>query len=64
LDKRIEDHVVDQGWFTEPPARASGRWTGRGIVGVIFGGIALVGFNLPRTGWSSSADASRPASCC
>jgi hypothetical protein len=58
FDKRLEDHVVKQGWFTEAPAKASGRWTARGIIAVIFGGIGVfVGFNLPSDGLTVLAGA-------
>ena len=51
FDKRLEEHVVQQGWFTEPPGKATSRWVGRGVLGIIAGGIALfIGFNLPSDG--------------
>ncbi len=51
FDKRIEEHVVGQGWFTEPPAKATSRWVGRGVLAIIAGGIAVfVGFQLPSDG--------------
>ena len=51
FDKRLEEHVVRQGWFTEPPAKATSRWVGRGILAIIAGAITLfVGFNLPSDG--------------
>ena len=33
FDKRIEEHVVDQGWFTEPPGKATSRWVAAGRAG-------------------------------
>ena len=58
FDTRLEKHVVQQGWFTEPPAKASGRWTARGIIAVIFGGIGVfVGINLPSDGLTVLAGA-------
>ncbi len=58
FDTRLEKHVVQQGWFTEPPAKASGRWTARGIIAVIFGGIGVfVGVNLPSDGLTVLAGA-------
>jgi uncharacterized membrane protein YgcG len=51
FDKRIEEHVVRNGWFTEPPATSSRRWVGRGVIFDVLGVIALVvGFNLPSDG--------------
>ncbi len=51
FDQRLERHVAERGWFREPPAKASARWTKRGgtvIVAGIVGG--LIGFNLPSGG--------------
>ena len=51
FDKRLEEHVVRQGWFTEPPGKATSRWVGRGILAIIAGAITLfVAFNLPSDG--------------
>ena len=51
FDKRIEEHVVDQGWFTETPAKATSRWVRRGVLAIIAGGISVfVGFQLPSDG--------------
>ena len=51
FDKRIEQHVVQQGWFKEPPAKVTQRWVGRGILIAIAGGIGLfIGFMLPSDG--------------
>ncbi len=51
FDKRIEEHVVAQGWFTETPAKATSRWVGRGVLAIIAGGISVfVGFQLPSDG--------------
>ena len=47
----LEKHLVDQGWFTEPPGKVTGRWAVRGIA-VMAAAIALlfIGFNLPSSG--------------
>jgi uncharacterized membrane protein YgcG len=51
FDKRIEAHVVKNGWFREPPATSSRRWVGRGVLFGVLGVVALfVGFNLPSDG--------------
>ena len=65
FDTRLEKHVVQQGWFTEPPAKASGRWTARGIIAVIFGGDRRVRRDQPAVGRahrSWPARSSRPGS--
>ena len=51
FDKRIEEHVVGQGWFTETPAKATSRWVGRGVLAIIAGAISVfIGFQLPSDG--------------
>ncbi len=51
FDKRLEEHVVGQGWFTETPAKATRRWVGRGVLAIIGGAIGLfIGFQLPSDG--------------
>jgi uncharacterized membrane protein YgcG len=51
FDKRIEAHVVKNGWFREPPATSTRRWVGRGVLFDVLGVVALfVGFNLPSDG--------------
>jgi uncharacterized membrane protein YgcG len=51
FDKRIEQHVVANGWFKEPPATSTRRWVGRGSLAIAAGVISLVvGFNLPSDG--------------
>ncbi len=51
FNQKVEHHVAAQGWFREPPAKATGRWTGRGTL-VIVGGIVglVIAFNLPSSG--------------
>jgi uncharacterized membrane protein YgcG len=49
--ERIEQHVTRQGWFREPPGKASARWLGRGILTLILGIVGLVvAINLPSSG--------------
>ncbi len=51
FNQRLEKHVVEQGWFTEAPARATGRWTGRGVLTGVLGVVVLVvAANVPSDG--------------
>jgi uncharacterized membrane protein YgcG len=51
FDKALEKHVVARGWFSEAPSKAITRWTGRGVLAIIGGVIALViGFSVPIAG--------------
>jgi uncharacterized protein len=51
FDKKLEQHAVAQGWFTEPPGKATSRWLGRGVLAIIGGGVAIFGgLNLPSQG--------------
>ena len=51
FDERIERHVASRGWFSEPPAKAVNRWSGRGALAIIGGVVVLViGFNVPSAG--------------
>jgi uncharacterized membrane protein YgcG len=51
FNEKLEEHAVAQGWFTEPPGKATTRWRGRGILAIIGGGIAIFGgLNLPSNG--------------
>jgi uncharacterized membrane protein YgcG len=51
FDKRIEQHVVANGWFGEAPSASTKRWIGRGVLVDVAGAIALIaGFNLPSDG--------------
>ncbi len=53
FNKRLEAHLVAQGWFTEAPGKATTRWVLRGGGVMILGGIGLfAGFNLPSDGLS------------
>jgi uncharacterized membrane protein YgcG len=53
FDQKIEKHVADRGWFREPPAKATGRWRGRGWIILAIGVLGLlVGFNLPSGGFT------------
>ena len=51
FDSKIEKHVTSKGWFREPPAKATGRWRGRGWIVVVLGVVSVItGFNLPSGG--------------
>jgi uncharacterized membrane protein YgcG len=51
FEKRVEEHVVREGWFVERPTVARGRWVGRAVLAFIGGIVSLVvGFNLPSDG--------------
>jgi uncharacterized membrane protein YgcG len=51
FQKRLETHLVEQGWFKESPGEVSGRWSGRGVLAFIGAVIAVIaGFNLPSSG--------------
>jgi uncharacterized membrane protein YgcG len=51
FNSKLEDHLVANGWFTEAPRKASGRWVGRGIlIGIVGGVVTFIGANLPSAG--------------
>ncbi|MBA2700152.1 MAG: DUF2207 domain-containing protein [Chloroflexi bacterium] len=51
FDSVLERHVVDHGWFVERPSKVVGRWTGRGLLAILLGVVALVaGFGLTISG--------------
>jgi uncharacterized membrane protein YgcG len=51
FDKALEDHVVDRGWFGERPSKVVARWTGRGVLAIVGGVVALIlGLNIPISG--------------
>ena len=51
FDKALETHVVDRGWFGERPSKVVARWTGRGVLAVVGGVVALIlGLNIPISG--------------
>ncbi len=48
FNKRLETHLVKEGWYRERPSRSSGRWVVRGTLAFLAGiAILVVGFNLP-----------------
>lgn len=51
FDSRLETHVVGRGWMVERPSKVVGRWTAKGIVAIVAGGVAIVaGVNIPMSG--------------
>jgi uncharacterized membrane protein YgcG len=51
FDRKLEAHVVHQGWFGEAPATVANRWRVRGGIAVAAGVAGLaIGFNLPSQG--------------
>lgn len=43
FDAKIEKHVTVKGWFREPPAKAAGRWRGRGWIVIVLGIVSFAG---------------------
>jgi len=51
FDERLEKHVAGKGWFREPPAKATSRWSTRGWAAIIAGIVGIViALNLPSGG--------------
>ena len=51
FDRALEAHVVERGWFAQPPSKVIVAWNRRGTVAFIAGGVALVaGLNIPFSG--------------
>jgi uncharacterized membrane protein YgcG len=51
FDNALESHVVKGGWFAEKPSKVASRWTGRGVLAIVAGVIALfLGLNIPISG--------------
>jgi uncharacterized membrane protein YgcG len=51
FDSKLEGHVVAKGWMAEKPSKVVGRWTGKGVLAIVVGIVALViGFNVPIAG--------------
>ena len=42
FDTALEKHVVDRGWFSERPSKVTARWTGKGVLAIVAGGVALL----------------------
>jgi uncharacterized membrane protein YgcG len=51
FDSKLETHVVDKGWMVEKPSKVVTRWTGKGVLAIVAGAIALIaGYNVPISG--------------
>jgi uncharacterized membrane protein YgcG len=51
FERRVEDHVVQNGWMTDRPSRAVSRWNGRVTLLFVLGiGGIVAGANLPSQG--------------
>ncbi len=51
FDKRLESYAVGRGWFAEAPGKVATRWSGRAVLELIGGGIALfIGVQMPFSG--------------
>jgi uncharacterized membrane protein YgcG len=51
FNERIENHVTEQGWFAERPAKTTQRWVLRATLALVAGAVGIVaGFNLPSNG--------------
>lgn len=51
FDSKLESHVVKKGWMVEKPSKVVSRWTGKGVLVIVAGGIALIaGINVPIAG--------------
>ncbi|HEY7599086.1 MAG TPA: TPM domain-containing protein [Candidatus Limnocylindrales bacterium] len=49
--EQIEAHVTRQGWFREPPGKATGRWAGRGTLVLVIGFVGIgIAFSIPSSG--------------
>jgi uncharacterized membrane protein YgcG len=51
FDTTLEGHVASMGWFREPPAKATSRWTTRATIVLVLGIVSVIAaFNLPSAG--------------
>ena len=51
FNRALERHVVKRGWFSEAPSKVVTRWSVRGILAIVAGGIALfAGLSVPISG--------------
>jgi uncharacterized membrane protein YgcG len=51
FERRLEDHVVRNGWFSQRPSQAKRRWQGRAALAIMLGILAIVGGSiLPSSG--------------
>jgi uncharacterized membrane protein YgcG len=51
FNKKLEKHLVAEGWYKAAPSAVVGRWGGYGFLVILAGVIAgIIGFNLPSSG--------------
>jgi uncharacterized membrane protein YgcG len=51
FDSKLESHVVNKGWMVEKPSKVVSRWSVRGVIVIVAGGLALfAGINVPMSG--------------
>ncbi len=51
FNSNLEKHLVQEGWYREPPTRTSGRWAALGVVAFVLAiGSIILGANLPSSG--------------
>ena len=51
FDSRLESHVVKKGWMVEKPSKVMSRWTGKGVLVIVAGVIAVfAGITVPIAG--------------
>ena len=51
FESKLEAHVVNKGWMVEKPSKVVARWSGRGALVIVAGGLALLaGINVPMSG--------------
>lgn len=51
FDRRLEAHLVKEGWYRERPSTSMGRWAGRAVLAFFLGVAAIIlGANLPSGG--------------
>ena len=51
FDSKLESHVVNKGWMVERPSKVVTRWSVKGVLVIVAGGLALLaGINVPMSG--------------
>jgi hypothetical protein len=51
FNRKLETHLVAQGWYRERPSGVVGRWVGGGALMLIAGIVVIIiGFNIPASG--------------
>lgn len=51
FDSKLESHVVKRGWMVEKPSKVVARWSGKGVLAIVAGGLALLaGIIVPMSG--------------